>query len=293
MKIVHLTHSQIDKLQWDDFMEQTHNGLIYGLSWFLDIVSPQWEALVSDDFRYIMPIPVKRKYGIKYVVQHSFAQQLGIFSTEEINTDIVSLFRKNIPAYSYEMSLNYENYHPAAIPFKNYLLSFDDSYAEIRSAYSKNTIRNIEGAKKNNLEIIDDLTTTAFIAFNDSVSKSYKMPNFSPLEELINTGRSLGMMDIKAVKDAKGNIVAALAYGIYKDRLTYLFPVSNEAGKKSTAMFYLLDYLIQSHAGTLMTLDFEGSSIPGIARFFQGFGATHETYYVIKRFRPAFLVGKI
>jgi hypothetical protein len=32
-----------------------------------------------------------------------------------------------------------------------------------------------------------------------------------------------------------------------------------------------------------MIFDFEGSSIPGVAKFYEGFGATNEPYSVIKK----------
>jgi hypothetical protein len=34
-----------------------------------------------------------------------------------------------------------------------------------------------------------------------------------------------------------------------------------------------------------MTLDFEGSNIPGIARFYKGFGALPQTYYSLHQNR--------
>jgi hypothetical protein len=57
-------------------------------------------------------------------------------------------------------------------------------------------------------------------------------------------------------------------------------------------MFLLIDKLIQKESGKLLSLDFEGSRIEGIARFYSGFGATNHPYYILKRMRPSFLIGK-
>ncbi|MDP2115636.1 MAG: hypothetical protein Q8K69_16440, partial [Bacteroidota bacterium] len=57
---------------------------------------------------------------------------------------------------------------------------------------------------------------------------------------------------------------------------------SNEEGKKVNAMHKIVDQFIQEHSGSLLTLDFEGSSIPGIARFYAGFGSEPEQYYCLK-----------
>jgi len=42
----------------------------------------------------------------------------------------------------------------------------------------------------------------------------------------------------------------------------------------------LFDSIIEEYAGQKKILDFEGSGIPGVARFFQSFGAVNEPYYV-------------
>ena len=61
--------------------------------------------------------------------------------------------------------------------------------------------------------------------------------------------------------------------------------LSSKEGKELRAMFFLIDQYIQMNAEKELTLDFEGSTLPGIARFFSGFGATPETYYRMKHNR--------
>ena len=77
MFIRHLSHKSIDKEKWDQVISAANNGLIYAKSWYLDIVSPNWEALVSDDYNFVFPIPIKRKYKLPYIVQPPLAQQIG------------------------------------------------------------------------------------------------------------------------------------------------------------------------------------------------------------------------
>ena len=56
---------------------------------------------------------------------------------------------------------------------------------------------------------------------------------------------------------------------------------SNEQGKRSRAMFALIDHIIDKYSDTGLVLDFEGSNIKGVARFFAGFGAEQHDYYNI------------
>jgi len=47
-------------------------------------------------------------------------------------------------------------------------------------------------------------------------------------------------------------------------------------------MHFLFDKLIDKFSGHNLTLDFEGSSIATIARFYEGFGAEEETFFQYK-----------
>jgi hypothetical protein len=58
----------------------------------------------------------------------------------------------------------------------------------------------------------------------------------------------------------------------------YLAASSSQEGIEKSAMFLLIDTFIQKNAGSMTTLDFEGSNIPGIARFYAGFGGSPKTY---------------
>jgi hypothetical protein len=47
-------------------------------------------------------------------------------------------------------------------------------------------------------------------------------------------------------------------------------------------MFLLIDDFIRQNAESNLILDFEGSNIQGIARFYAGFGAEPQTYLSVR-----------
>ena len=59
--------------------------------------------------------------------------------------------------------------------------------------------------------------------------------------------------------------------------------VTNKEGLKSKANFLLVDTFIKNNSNAGIILDFEGSNIEGIARFYAGFGAKKTTYQEIKK----------
>jgi hypothetical protein len=292
MEIIHTRNTDIDRVRWDCCIAQSCNQLTYAYSWYLDIVSPHWEALISTDYEYVMPLPVKRRYKIPYLVQPILTQQLGIFSKFEITENLVDEFIKGIPYFSYELNLNDHNFCSKALIFPNFLLNLHRPYNQIMAMYTKNTQRNIEKAKKLNLRIKSDISVDDFLTFYASVEKQYQTVRISVLEKLLKMGVSVNALKIYGVYSSTDKLIAGLCLLNSPRRLTYLLPASDKEGKTSSAMFLLIDSLIKNEADKEKVLDFEGSVIEGIARFYRGFGAKNKPYYILKRFRPSFLIGR-
>ena len=292
MKIIHLRNNAIDHERWDNHITQSHNQLTYAYSWFLDVVSPDWEALISENYEYIMPLPVKSKYKIPYLVQPILTQQLGIFSQHEIDENIVEKFIKEIPYFSYEINLNEHNSYSKALVYPNFILELNQPYNQIAAGYTKNTHRNIEKAAKLNLQIKSNLPIKEFLDFYYSVEKSHSSITRSILEKLIMTGISVNALILYGVYSAENNLIAGLCLLRSCNTLTNLLPVSNSEGKTSSAMFLLINFLINKECERFKKFDFEGSKIEGVARFYKGFGAKNHPYYILKRLRPTFLISQ-
>jgi hypothetical protein len=293
MQIIHLRNKTIDYKRWDECIARSKNHLTYGYSWFLDIVSPDWEALVSNDYEYVMPLPVKSRYGIPYLVQPVLTQQLGIFSEQNIDEQIVEKFIKQIPYFSYELNLNEANFCAKALIFPNFILNLNHPYDQLIARYSKNTKRNLDKAVKHRLIVSSGLSAEAFLSFYFSVEKNFLSPKETILQKLIVKGLSENALSLFGVYTENKELIAALCILNSADRITYLLPVSNQEGKESSAMFLLIDQIIKDEAGTNKVLDFEGSRIEGVARLYRGFGAKYHPYYILKRFRPSFFIGKL
>jgi hypothetical protein len=293
MKIIHLKHDEINYSKWDNVMSAADNSLIYGFSWYLDCVSPQWEALVDENFEYIMPLPVKRKKGLKYIVQPILTQQLGIFSKQHISESIVKKFVRSIPYLSYEMNLNENNFISHAVFQPNFILSLDAAYEELIKNFSTNTLRNIRKGEKCNLLVNWELTLIEFIQFFFEEEKNYSLPDKNTTIKLVESALKRNQIKLVGIKTINQELIAVLGLIISGNRLIYLLPSSNIEGKEKAAMFLMVNEIIKKYAGTDSFFHFEGSKIDGIARFYKGFGAVSVPYYTIKRFRPHFIIGKL
>jgi len=64
-----------------------------------------------------------------------------------------------------------------------------------------------------------------------------------------------------------------------------LFSATNAQSKANGAMFLIVDQLIRDHSEKIRVLDFEGSNVASLARFYKSFGSDEFNYLRIKRNR--------
>ena len=294
MNLRYLKYNEIDFELWDKTIESSKGGFPYAYSWFLNVVSPNWEAIVSEDYEFIMPLPVKRKYLFRYLIQPAYNQQLGVFSNKFVSNDILIEFVKKIPYFSYQISFNENNKFTDCDQLPNYVLNLQLPYKFLSVGYSKNTARNLQKARSNNLviECLVKLTDTVKDFMLQNANYQYRS-HLSEIFELIKIACDYFTMEIWCARDSTGALISSACFYRTPGRLVYVFPVNSKKSKITSANFLLIDSVISKFSGNEMLLDFEGSEIEGIARFYKGFGAVNRPYYVLKKFRPAFLVGKI
>ena len=285
-EITYIKHQNIDAEKWDKCIDNAENHRIYATYWHLDRTAEYWDALVLGDYEYVMPLPVKRKWGISYVYQPLYCQQLGIFPApvEEIAKQFYSTLKTTFKYIDTQLNAKVKSVqHEQEMTFsprKNYLLALNMNYAGLFEAYSTNTRRNLTKANKNDLHVVAGISLKDYMEFkseNLPVKLSSKVLN--NLKRLIAFGQYKGVGKIYGVYTPGNELCAAVYFCRYKERMIYMNAVSNALGKETGAMFVLIDSFIQENAGKNLVLDFEGSMIPGVARFYKGFGAFPETYF--------------
>lgn len=295
-------NKNIDRTKWDQCIENSPNGIAYAYTWFLDrICLRKWDALIWGDYLYIMPLVNKCKLGIHYIYQPFFTQQLGIFSPYTTDQEIVNQFLYAIPDKFKltDMKLNSGNI-PTASTFtvnKNttYHLNLRPSIGDIRENYNTNTRRNIQKAFQNKIFVATLHDTNLFIDFTRKnlkcKSPEVKTKHYLALLEVINYAIINSFGELYGAWDTSHNLIAAAFFLTTRGKCIYLAASSNAKGIEQNAMSMLIDSFINDKAGSRQILDFEGSNISGIARFYAGFGATPQTYYSVHQNRlPSILM---
>ena len=282
MEITLLKNDRIDRDKYDQCISRSPYGTVYALSWYLDVVAPDWQLLLAGDYEYVMPLPVKYKLKkLSYVIQPSLCQQLGLFSDKKIDEETMSAFIRQIRCPYILLQLNPGNLFPHRnIKTRpNYLLRLDKPYEEIRKGYRSNTRRELKDMDRFDLSYEKDTDMHTFLDLVETNSEHYGDGIFPVLKSLAMAAVARNSALFRLVRKADSKeLLAGVFFLRYKNRYYYLSPVSTRNGKHYRAMRFLLDRFIEEHANTSCLLDFEGSTISSVARFYESFGSTFETY---------------
>lgn len=286
--ISYVQHENIDKSRWDDCIEHAANGNLVSRSWFLDIVSPGWCALIADDYEAVFPLTAFSRLGIRYLMQPYFTQQLGLFYRSLSTKDLLQNFLELIPAeYKYiDINLNSSNNLPSGIHISgmiNLELNLCTNYQEITAGYQNNLKRNLKKAEQNHLVLRKNKTASELIALFKA-NKGQDLKHLTDKQYLLiqniageSLKREIG--EIWEVFSPAGNLLAGVLWVTSHSKTILLFSAVSDEGKKLNAMPWLIDYFIRENAGKNLLLDFEGSNNVGLARFYSSFGAGEVLYY--------------
>jgi len=286
MKIRYLKNNEIDIDLWDACVRQSLQGFPYAYSFYLNVVAPNYSAIVLNNYEAILPLPTKKKFGIEYVYYPLLCQQLGVISTIKLSKIVVDKMVNTIPA-----KIKYINYcvsdklfdGGSFLPKNNYIIHLNQPYSNILANYKYNTRREIKIALKNEPQIVTNIEASAIVALMRQTynidSSVLSIKDYTILEKLLNVltkqklGVALGVLN-------KNKELDAVIYCVKTEqRIINLVNASTGFGKKNGWMAVLIDHIIKQHSNTNYVFDFEGSNIPSVAHFFKNFGSEKTVYY--------------
>ncbi|ANH80573.1 hypothetical protein A8C56_05845 [Niabella ginsenosidivorans] len=286
MEIHFFKREQLNIRQWDAFIRKSIQYRIYASSIWLDAFSPGWGALINKDYSAVMPLTIKKKYGISYLAQPRFTQQLGFYSgmpvTDAIKDEFIESARERFPFA--EININEAPAQPSQQK-KNYTLALDKNYALIRASYYKSLINNsLKPALKQQLTYctepnIHEAVNTYRQLYRGKMGLDNKC--YSQLTQLAVQMFATGNCFTRQV-NRNNELLAISLFFRDEQRIYNICSATTAAGRKANANPFLYDRLIQEFAASGLILDFEGSNIAGIEAFYKKFGATLEPYYFIK-----------
>lgn len=303
MQIQYLTQKEIDHKKWDAAVDRAVNGQSYAYSWYLDCVAENWDALVSNDYAYIMPLPWNAKWlGVKQIYQPIFMQQLGVFGKEKADARVIQAFLTAIPSeFKYILThLNEQNLVENLTDFtinprRNMLLDLSEKHEILHANFRKSLRQRIRKGKKELSFAINKTSPEELVGYyKKHLNHKVGLPDstYQKVLTLMKTALSLKKGNIYSAHFADGSFATGIFFAESHNRMVQLFGPSVPEGKKVNAKHFLLDAIIEHFAESGVILDFEGSEIPPIAEFFRGFNPQETFYYqIIKDDFPFWVKG--
>jgi lipid II:glycine glycyltransferase (peptidoglycan interpeptide bridge formation enzyme) len=162
----------------------------------------------------------------------------------------------------------------------------NQDFTALQKQFSENSKRNVKKAIKAGLKIRLDISPDKIVnLFKITKGNELEIFNADDYKILValmrkctglNKGQSIAVYD--------GTELCAAAFFMFSDnRFTFLKSGVTDEGKAKGAMHLLFDYFIKENSGKKYYLDFGGSSVDNVARFYKNFGAKDSVYLQVKR----------
>jgi hypothetical protein len=295
----HVRHAEINRPQWDKLIHEAPNGLIYALTWYLDTVSPGWEALVQEaEGRYVavLPLPVRLKFGLRYLQQPLLTQQLGLFYLEAAAPTAASwqhigeLLRQRfrfITRYSFNTANAALLAAPLGSPlgsvfecepFQTYHLSLRLPYATLLAGYSTKRRSTLSQARRlhlvvepsTDIELLIELFRQHTVA---KVAGGVSEEAYHILRRLYAAASQAGLAELWQARLPSGQVGALILLFRFKNQLTYIFSAADAEAKRTGAVTVLLNEVFRAYAGQEVCFDFEAPQVESVADFYRRFGS--------------------
>jgi Acetyltransferase (GNAT) domain len=272
---------------WDLCIDQSQNAYIYGYSWYLDAITDgQWAAVIYGNYEAVFPLPWRKKYLISYIYQPFFCQQLGLFAPVDFKLT-QDEFIHAIPKQFKKVHLQLNSHFPLtlqAVSKPNYMLHLGSNYATLKLHFKSDALKNLKKSEKLQLTFKEDLSPESIMALYQPVwgelNQHVKMKDNKRFIDACNKANEKGRY-IGLGVCLNEELLGAGIFLVSNKRIHYLVSGPTEAGRKLSIMHRVLEYVIRKYAGQDLILDFEGSSIPDVAKFYEKWGSQKEFYWEI------------
>lgn len=301
--------------KWDHFILKSPQGGFYAQHAYLTTLRKDWRAFViveKGNWKALMPFFINKRGKYLSLPQPPFTQFLGVMF---VPMEGVSLSKKyssyqrwlELLTEKWEhIHLFVQNFSPAfdfGIPFKwadfelktryTYILDLDKSEDELMGGFAKNLQRNIrkrEVQGKPSLRSAPNAEGILEILERNKKEGRDLMGGHQASWQLIGQVADFFCRSENAelveMVDESGKILGANLLGFWKKKAYSLLGVTQPEARKDGSMAFLMwNCILYSKRRGCELYDFEGSMLPGVARFFQEFGSKPTPYLQISRNR--------
>ena len=288
--MIHIKDPEEAAGYYDKCISISPNGLVYALSWYMNILCPDWEILVTEDHTTVMPLPVSRYLGRKILRQPDYAWQLGVYSTMIPSPEVIQHFIRSIPS-TYrlrKLCLSKFNILPNS---QTRLLSSTEldliqPYRILKSRYGPSMQNRLAMAEKQSLSHVDNVSVHEMLMFAyrlDKFNRSRLKPReISTLRMIATNAIRFRCGQISAAYDSNNNLCATVMFLIFKGRACVLHAAASGEGLARGGIELIIDRFIRSHAEENLVLCVDNPSDRKLMDILKSCGSGVSNYPCLK-----------
>lgn len=293
-------HEIIDN-QWNTFLNHSPQNIIYAYSWYLDAVTTKWCAFVleeDEEWQAVMPIPLKKKWGIWVVEQPLFCQILGVFHKNEvIKTNSQLLENALYEHFKYVSVYNGQNLVNFQKTLFTHTIHLNRSYKEIQAAFNNDRLNNLRIGQNFGwkLDESEDLAPLIELFKENHVHKiegGVSEKAYIQLQKLYQVLKTNAEVRIIYCKQ-KNQIEAGAMFVIFQNRIIYLFNAASKIGRKGNARTLLISKMLEEFQNSEYVFDFESPELQSVVDFYLSFGSEPQSFGSIRYNRMPFPIRQI
>lgn len=293
-----LAGNALDAEAWDGFVSRSPQGNIYHCHPYLSNLLPGWQVVLIEEGNQIVaafPFKSHRKWGVTYALQPHFAQYLGmlfasksdqVYKNLEFQKKAIQLIHEHLPSglryLSYHFAPEFEYDQPLIwLGWKHrmrytYWVDIRKGYESFLQCCASHVRREIKKADEaglvvraeNKPESVVEILKTAKPEAAKGIENQFFEALCSNSRHYFESQQSCCLLAYDGEKP-----VAGIIYFFFKNKMIYYQGSTLPAYKNSGAMSKIIAEGVRLFGSKYEYLDFDGSMIEPIERFFRGFGA--------------------
>jgi|SRR5690554_5357786 len=278
MKTHWINQKEINREDWDQLVAKTKDVSIYVNSFYLDATAIDWEAYVSEDFSFAIPVGVVRKGGITRVYPPLF--QRYIEAIGEVSKIDWKLFEQSLLKRYSKGDLHAKSAILPNTSFHQFIHQVVDKDSFKLKTQAKRMIKRFE---KTDYEIREKNINTEALSKLIAKELSKKLPIYATkdvkhLFEVVKKAEENGYL-YKVGVFQKDSLMGGLIGLKFNDQLLYLKGTALEELQEHGAMYALMNHFIEYGFSQNCVIDFGGSRVKGIQFFNQRFNGQDVEYF--------------
>ena len=297
-------HDQIPRKRWDEFVEMSAEGGLFARSWYMDAVMPGWGAVIvfqGDRWEAVMPLCIRFKFGIGYALQPAFSQYLGVLfapmsgRTSRVlhrKRQILQLFATAIPPeirlFSYNFSPEFDYFLPFVHegfdikPRTSLVLPLEQALERIVGNFSTSVLNHLKKASQYGLICREG---TSIVTLSERMLQYgfiRKEAERQSLEQIWRYASRHASGFLLEVTDRAGAIQCSGLFLIEKNKAVFVASALDRNTRQyGSNSLLVLEAIKKCKSLGLTELDFKGSMLSGVEKFFLGFNPKQVLYFNI------------